>query len=71
MKKCSFLTTSIEVVECFEECPFYNWEENEGVCPFQKVKSFDVESYNNYDLVKDEYKKRFTSILDKKNFNYI
>lgn len=37
MTPCSFLSTSEKEIECFKECAFYNWEENEGSCPFKNL----------------------------------
>jgi|GEM_PF-945858 len=37
MSSCSFLSTTDNDVECFCECAFYNWEDNEGACPFKNL----------------------------------
>ncbi|GAA0179215.1 hypothetical protein SH2C18_21230 [Clostridium sediminicola] len=42
MNECPFLTTYSESIECFEKCPFYEYE-GEG-CPFKQVYS-DREKY--------------------------
>ncbi|WP_373898595.1 hypothetical protein ACER0A_006080 [Haloimpatiens sp. FM7315] len=48
---CPFLTTDKEKVECFKECTFYEYEMNEGMCPFKNIvkrsnyKVFYDESY--------------------------
>lgn len=35
MSRCSFLSTSHNKVSCFNECPFYNYDDNNGACPFE------------------------------------
>lgn len=35
MSQCSFLSTADNDIECFGECAFYNWDDNEGACPFK------------------------------------
>jgi hypothetical protein len=37
MTSCSFLSSTENKVECFNDCVFYNWEENGGVCPFRNL----------------------------------
>lgn len=37
MSICSFLTSGENEVECFNDCVFYNWEENGGICPFKTL----------------------------------
>lgn len=37
MSPCSFLSTANNDIECFCECAFYNWEANEGTCPFKNL----------------------------------
>jgi hypothetical protein len=37
MSSCSFLSTADSKIECFNDCAFYNWEENGGVCPFKSI----------------------------------
>lgn len=32
---CLFLSTEQETISCFEECPFYKYEEGDGGCPFK------------------------------------
>lgn len=45
MKRCEFLSLGGEYNECFTDCPFYEWEENDGICPFEeedlKIFQFD------------------------------
>ena len=48
MKKCNFLSSAVEIVDCFKECPFYEWEENDGKCPFEedlKIKKFEIKKF--------------------------
>lgn len=42
MQICPFLSTKDKNVECFEECDFYNWNENDGKCPFKCIKEDTV-----------------------------
>lgn len=37
MTPCSFLSTTDNDVECFCDCAFYNYEDNEGACPFKNL----------------------------------
>lgn len=52
MALCSFLSNAESKVDCFNECAFYNWEENAGVCPFKNLtgnrflKVKDIFSYD-------------------------
>lgn len=39
MSLCSFLSIGENEIDCFDDCAFYNWEENGGVCPFKNLKS--------------------------------
>lgn len=48
MKKCSFLSSAVEIIDCFKECPFYEWEENDGKCPFEeelKIKKIEIKKF--------------------------
>lgn len=56
---CPFLTTFQEEVECFEECPFYNYEGENKNCPFKQVYS-EREKYSQmqHDL-EDKYDSYF------------
>lgn len=59
MKKCEFLSLGGEYEECFKECPFYEWDENDGVCPFEeeeRVKIFEFdEIYKAARRSRDDY----------------
>jgi hypothetical protein len=47
MSLCSFLSSGESKISCFNDCVFYNWEENTGVCPFKNVTG------NRFSKVKD------------------
>lgn len=53
MAVCSFLSTAQNKIDCFNECAFYNWEENDGVCPFKNItgnRFNKVKDFFSYDL---------------------
>ena len=54
--KCVFLSTYDEFVECFKECPLYNWEENDNKCPFKelKINKKVIKSSYDYDYYRDD-----------------
>lgn len=37
MSQCSFLSSTENDIECFCDCAFNNWGDNEGVCPFKSL----------------------------------
>lgn len=43
MMDCPFLSTYENDVECFKECPLYEWKGNNGVCPFKVLKECRIE----------------------------
>ncbi|BAK80802.1 hypothetical protein [Candidatus Arthromitus sp. SFB-rat-Yit] len=47
--ECYFLSTSVEIVECFKECVYYNGSKENPTedCPFAQV--FNGKSYKNSD----------------------
>ncbi|SHH52004.1 hypothetical protein SAMN02745196_00645 [Clostridium collagenovorans DSM 3089] len=61
MSKCPFLSTAEEYVQCFVDCEFYNYSDNEGVCPFTQIKSSakcndpDLEKYDLLATDKDSF----------------
>ena len=40
MSKCSFLSSQKNTVSCFKDCPFYNYEDNDGECPFKAINNY-------------------------------
>lgn len=67
MSICSFLSIDDECVECFNNCPFYEWTENDGECPFKhcsKVRNIEMNSFTDYNLFKEDKNSPF-SILYK------
>lgn len=62
MARCSFLSTYKNRVSCFEECPFYDCEENNGECPFKMINRYgDFEKEVYYS---DFFKKQSINLLD-------
>ena len=56
MKLCEFLSLSGEDVECFTDCPFYRWDENDGICPFEEEERLKVfEMNDNIEYLKNKY----------------
>jgi hypothetical protein len=53
MSACYFLSNGENEVECFNDCVFYNWEENNGICPFKtltKNKASKLKELYEYDF---------------------
>lgn len=70
MAKCIFLSTYAENVECFGDCPLYDWEENNNKCPFTEIKVSGRKVRNLYDY--DSYKEdKDLSIVNLYKDNYI
>ena len=44
MNECPFLSTENNIVLCFEECAFYDSDEDSESCPFKNLDS--IENYN-------------------------
>lgn len=49
MEDCPFLSTYDNKIECFNDCPFYNYKENGGLCPFKNIKECESEIIDNTD----------------------
>lgn len=49
MGDCPFLSTYDNRVECFSECPFNNWKENGGLCPFKNLRECNPEIIDDSD----------------------
>ncbi|MDU4891318.1 MAG: hypothetical protein E6344_15615 [Clostridium sp.] len=73
MAKCVFLSTYEENVECFKECPLYNWEENSNKCPFTEIKGRGrkVRNLYDFDFYKDERDDKDLGIANLYKDNYI
>ncbi len=70
VSKCVFLSTYEEYVECFKDCPLYNWEENGNKCPFAELKGRGKKVRNLYDY--DFYKEdKDLNIVNLYKDNYI
>ncbi|MEA4826327.1 hypothetical protein [Clostridium sp. JNZ J1-5] len=57
MSRCTFLSTHSNKVICFRECPFYDCQENEGICPFESVtkdKMLNSSMFYEYDLIEND-----------------
>jgi hypothetical protein len=57
MSLCTFLSSNDNEVQCFEECIFFNWEENGGICPFKTLtghRGAKNEGLYKYDTYEDE-----------------
>lgn len=62
MSRCPFLSTYESKVGCFKECPFYNYEDTNGICPF---KCLDTEKIWGKDFrYNDLFKSESLNILD-------
>lgn len=52
LNQCPFLSTLEEKVQCFNECPFYEFECNGEGCPFKKAKgnkAFSIKEILSFD----------------------
>lgn len=62
MSKCSFLSTNEKKVVCFKECPFYNYADTDGVCPFKCLES--EKNWKNNFGYSDLFESQNVNILD-------
>ncbi|GLC32126.1 hypothetical protein [Clostridium omnivorum] len=71
MSLCTFLSSNDNEVQCFEECVFFNWEENGGICPFKtltghrRAKTEEFYKYDDYEEEEEKY-----DSIDKTYVNY-
>lgn len=49
MPDCPFLSTFDNDVECYKECPLYNYKENGGMCPFTSLGQENTNEYLDYE----------------------
>jgi len=54
MPDCPFLSTFDNDVECYKECPLFNYKENGGRCPFTASEHDSLKKYLEYDTIKME-----------------
>lgn len=73
MAKCIFLSTYEEPVDCFRDCPLYNWEENSNKCPFTEIKGRGnkVRNLYNFDAYKEDKEDNDLSIVNLYKKNYV
>lgn len=65
---CSFLSTEVDKVECFKECPFFPNTREEGKCPFSILeKSTRSSTYKKRAKSSNEDYEYLLSIYD--NYN--
>ncbi|KGM95597.1 hypothetical protein Z968_08730 [Clostridium novyi A str. 4552] len=73
MAKCPFLSTQKKKVNCFNDCPFHEYEESDGKCPFRAIetqKMFKV-GYLYNDLLKSQSINLLDELYEEKNFTNI
>jgi len=63
MPDCPFLSTFDNDVECYRECPLYNYKETGGRCPFTPFAETKTNVYHDYDAFKFEGEKEFINSL--------
>ncbi|CAG7840224.1 hypothetical protein CLOHAE12215_01648 [Clostridium haemolyticum] len=73
MAKCPFLSTYKNRVNCFKECPFHEYEDSNGECPFMSI---DMQESIKRDYIYNEiFKSQSINLLDElyeeKNFTKI
>jgi len=54
MPDCPFLSTFDNDVECYKECPLFNYKENGGRCPFTALEHENLNRHFGYDKLKME-----------------
>lgn len=73
MSKCPFLSTQKKKVNCFDECPFHEYEESDGICPFKAIethKTFKI-GYLYNDLFKSQNISLLDELYEEKKFTKI
>lgn len=73
MAKCPFLSTYKNKVNCFNQCPFHEYEDSNGVCPFQSINDEkDLrKDYESKELFKNESINLLDELYREKNFTEI
>lgn len=73
MAKCVFLSTYDENVDCFMDCPLYNWEGNSNICPFTEIKGkrSKVRNLYDFDAYKEDKEDNDLSIVNLYKKNYV
>lgn len=73
MVKCPFLSTHKKKVNCFDDCPFHEYEEANEVCPFRAMgsqKTFKI-GYLYDDLFKNQSINLLDELYEEKKFTKI